>query len=153
MRKPVKIALAFAAACLIAGSAILVAVTPRAGWTTSKASNSGSRDYPDLAPRVYDLDPDNTLTLAVQVASGLPGWRVVRTDRAAGQITATVGVPPVLPLFTDDVVIRVSPEGRNTRLVIESASRIGRADLGENARHIRAFLRALDQRVNPVSPN
>ena len=41
-------------------------------------------------------------------------------------------------------MIRIRAEGSGARLDIRSASRIGRGDLGTNARRIRAFAQALN---------
>ena len=41
--------------------------------------------------------------------------------------------------FRDDVVIRVAPRGAGSRVDLRSLSRIGRGDLGANARRIREF--------------
>ena len=55
-------------------------------------------------------------------------------------------------LFTDDLTVTVSPEGNNSRVVIRSHSRVGRADLGMNARHIRKLQAAMDDKL-PVAQN
>jgi len=48
--------------------------------------------------------------------------------------------------FKDDVVIRVTPAAAGSRVDIRSKSRVGRSDLGANARRIRAFLAELAAR-------
>ena len=45
--------------------------------------------------------------------------------------------------FRDDVVVRVRPDGTGSRVDVRSVSRVGRSDLGTNARRIRAFLDSL----------
>ncbi len=45
--------------------------------------------------------------------------------------------------FRDDVVVRVRPDGAGSRVDVRSVSRVGRSDLGTNARRIRGFLDAL----------
>ena len=45
--------------------------------------------------------------------------------------------------FKDDVVIRITPAGSGSRVDVRSVSRVGRSDLGANARRIREFLRQL----------
>ena len=45
--------------------------------------------------------------------------------------------------FKDDIVIRVRPEGAGSRVDVRSVSRVGRGDVGTNARRIRDFLKAL----------
>ena len=45
--------------------------------------------------------------------------------------------------FKDDVVVRVRPEGAGSRVDVRSVSRVGRGDVGTNARRVRGFLEAL----------
>ena len=45
--------------------------------------------------------------------------------------------------FRDDVVVRVRPDGAGSRVDVRSVSRVGRSDLGTNARRIRGFMDAL----------
>ena len=53
---------------------------------------------------------------------------------------ALVGFEP----FSDDVVVRVQPEAASSsRVDVRSLSRVGKSDLGTNARRIREFLSRL----------
>jgi uncharacterized protein (DUF1499 family) len=67
------------------------------------------------------------------------GWRVVGDDVAAGRLEAIATTRWLR--FKDDVVVRLRdrPEG-GTRVDVRSKSRIGRSDLGTNARRIRTYL-------------
>jgi len=49
--------------------------------------------------------------------------------------------------FKDDVTVSVTEKAGRTVVNVRSRSRVGRADLGVNARRIRAYLRALDERL------
>jgi uncharacterized protein (DUF1499 family) len=66
------------------------------------------------------------------------GWRIVASappERRleASDTTRWFG-------FTDDIVVRVTAAANGSRIDVRSASRVGRSDLGVNARRIRAFL-------------
>ena len=50
--------------------------------------------------------------------------------------------------FYDDVVIRVSPLGRGSRIDVRSASRFGRHDLGANAARVRHILNEIVARAD-----
>ncbi len=72
------------------------------------------------------------------------GWEVVAADEAGRRIEATdttywFG-------FKDDVAIRVSamPDGMS-RVDVRSVSRVGRSDVGTNAKRIREFLANLNK--------
>ncbi len=45
--------------------------------------------------------------------------------------------------FKDDIVIRVTPLGEESRVDVRSVSRVGLSDIGTNAERIRKYLRAL----------
>ncbi len=125
-----------------------VLYVPGAGWATNDVATGESNSYPDLLPRRYDSSPENTLTYAAAAASGLRNWKVTRRDADAGKLF--VEVRTAIPLFTDDVTVTVTRAGANgdsSQVHIRSASRVGRADLGENSRHIRALQTAMDERL------
>jgi uncharacterized protein (DUF1499 family) len=77
---------------------------------------------------------------AVEAARAL-GWEIVAAVPADGRLEATDRTRWFG--FRDDVVVRVRPDGAGTRVDIRSVSRVGRSDLGTNARRIRAFVEAL----------
>jgi len=96
--------------------------------------------YPDLRAHRMNAAPADAFKRALQAAREM-GWEIVAEDAAAGRIEATdttfwFG-------FRDDVVIRVEADGAGSRIDVRSVSRVGRGDVGANARRIRAFLRAL----------
>jgi uncharacterized protein (DUF1499 family) len=98
------------------------------------------RGYPDLRPLMLSVPPDRAFA-RVEHASRSMGWRIVAAVPAEGRleasdITAWFG-------FTDDIVVRVTAAPNGSRIDVRSASRVGRSDLGVNARRIRAFLAAL----------
>jgi uncharacterized protein (DUF1499 family) len=96
--------------------------------------------YPDLAPLTLPLPPDRVFNRALDVA-GRMDWEVVGSDQSTGRIEATDTTPWFG--FKDDIVVRITPWGSGTRVDVRSVSRVGRSDIGTNARRIRDFLDAL----------
>ena len=96
--------------------------------------------YPDLKPAVLGVPPAQAFDRAVDAAKK-QGWEIVAAVPAAGRIEATDTTRWFG--FKDDVVIRVRPEGAGSRVDVRSVSRVGRGDVGTNARRIRGFLDAL----------
>jgi uncharacterized protein (DUF1499 family) len=97
--------------------------------------------YPDLGPVFLTAPPADAYQRALAVVRAR-GWEIVAADEPARRIEATdttfwFG-------FKDDVAIRVSalPDG-GSRVDVRSVSRVGRSDVGTNARRIRAFLEDL----------
>jgi hypothetical protein len=97
--------------------------------------------YPDLRSLVLASTPPADAFRRALDAARAEGWEIVAADSAAGRIeaTATTGWFG----FKDDVVVRIRPEGGGSVIAVRSVSRVGKSDVGTNARRIRAYLRRL----------
>lgn len=95
------------------------------------------RRYPHLVTATYPLTADKVFDTALAFAQSL-GWNIASADKPEGRIEATATTR--LLRFRDDVVIRIRATARGTLLDVRSASRVGRSDLGANARRITQFL-------------
>jgi len=97
--------------------------------------------YPDIAPVFLDASPDQAYQRALDLVRSR-GWDIVVADEAGDRIDATDAT--FWFGFKDDIAIRITamPEG-GSRVDIRSVSRVGRSDVGTNARRIREFLRDL----------
>jgi len=98
------------------------------------------RVYRDLAPLMLTLPPDRAFARAEGAARAL-GWRIVAAAPAEGRLEASDTTRWFG--FTDDIVVRVRAAPQGSLIDVRSASRVGRSDLGANARRIRAFLAAM----------
>ena len=96
--------------------------------------------YPDIKPAVLGVPPAQAFDRALDAAKK-QGWEIVAAVPAEGRIEATDTTRWFG--FKDDVVVRVRPEGAGSRVDVRSVSRVGRGDVGTNARRIRGFLDAL----------
>lgn len=95
--------------------------------------------YPDIRPLVSDLPPERAFERSRSVARQM-GWDIVDENPAEGRIEATATTRWFG--FKDDVVVRIAPAaGDGSRVDIRSVSRVGRSDVGTNARRIRTFLK------------
>jgi uncharacterized protein (DUF1499 family) len=124
-----------------------VAVLPRRHGAPNPAEHGGAglaaqqrAGYPDLGPARFTAPPARVFARAVDVARGL-GWEIVAAAPAEGRLEATDRTRWFG--FRDDVVVRVTADGPGARVDVRSVSRVGRSDLGTNARRIRSFLDAL----------
>ena len=93
--------------------------------------------YPDLKPIVVNEPPQAAFTRAVQAAQDM-GWSIVDKSPESLRIEATDTT--LWFGFKDDVVVRVTPAPTGSRIDVRSVSRVGKSDLGTNARRIEAFL-------------
>ena len=96
--------------------------------------------YPRVVPYESPLAPDALFAHALAAARDA-GWQIVAVVPAEGRIEATATT--LLFGFKDDVVIRVTPTPRGSRVDLRSESRVGESDLGVNAKRIESFLDAL----------
>ncbi|HET7230885.1 MAG TPA: DUF1499 domain-containing protein [Longimicrobium sp.] len=121
---------------------LIRALTRNRAWTDPESPDRRlrGREYPVPFTAVWDA--------VLETARSRPRWSVIQADARRGEIEveARTGVWR----FVDDVLIRISLDELGlTRVDMTSQSRVGRADLGVNARRIARFLHALDRRLVP----
>ena len=101
--------------------------------------------YPDIMSRVYAQPSEEVFAVVTEVATEL-GWEIVDADMEAGRVEATDTTQWFG--FKDDVVIRLTRStGNSTILDVRSKSRVGRSDIGVNARRIRSFTAMLNEKL------
>lgn len=93
--------------------------------------------YPDIRTVLVKAAPREAHQAAIDAARSL-GWEVIASDAASGRVEATDTTGWFG--FKDDVVVRVRPEGSGSRIDVRSVSRVGKSDLGANAKRVRQFL-------------
>lgn len=92
--------------------------------------------YPDLATIFTELPPEQAFANASELAEAL-GWEIYNSDPDNGLIEAQY--VSFWFGFKDDIVIRVRGLEVGSEVDLRSVSRVGRSDLGANAKRIRAF--------------
>lgn len=93
--------------------------------------------YPDIQPLLLQLPEQRAFQRALDAAKAM-GWEIVAAD-PTGRIEATART--FWFGFRDDVVIRLTPVGDRTVLDVRSVSRVGRGDVGTNAKRVREYLK------------
>ena len=123
---------------------LIRAITRNRAWTDPDSPDARLRGRDYAVPFVVVWEA------ALEIARSWKHWTVVQAEARRGEIQAEART--ALWKFVDDVWIRVSlDELGQTRVDVISQSRVGRADLGTNARRIARFLHALDRRLEPGS--
>jgi hypothetical protein len=124
-----------------------VAVLPLRRGAANPAEYGGAevaaqqqKGYPDIRPLVSSLPPTQLFPRALAAARGM-GWTIDAAVPAEGRIEATART--FWFGFRDDVVVRIRPQGAGSRLDVRSVSRVGKSDVGTNARRIRKYLDAV----------
>ncbi len=105
--------------------------------------NGETPEYHDIQPQYLPAPPEQVYEAALNAVRGF-GWEILEKDPATGRIEA-VATTRFLR-FKDDISIRIqAAEQGGSRVEMRSRSRVGRGDLGTNARRIRAFQEALQK--------
>jgi uncharacterized protein (DUF1499 family) len=107
-------------------------------------------EYPDIQPQRFTQPAAQVFDAASAVAHAAEGWEVTREDRATGVIEAVATTP--LMHFKDDVTITIAAAGDGATVNVRSHSRVGKGDLGANAKRIKLFQAELANRVPPARP-
>jgi uncharacterized protein (DUF1499 family) len=97
--------------------------------------------YPDIVPLFLNLSPAEAFERSLSTAKNL-GWKIISANAEKGLIEATdttfwFG-------FTDDIVIRISPQDKYSRVDLRSLSRVGKSDVGKNAKRVREFMKIME---------
>ncbi|HWH47529.1 MAG TPA: DUF1499 domain-containing protein [Burkholderiales bacterium] len=100
--------------------------------------------YPDIVTLIIPAEKGKVFP-AAEAALRAMKLHVVEANAAEGRIEATQ--TSMLYGFTDDVVVRIVSDGAGTKVDVRSKSRVGRSDLGQNAKRIRAFMRELHSQL------
>lgn len=96
--------------------------------------------YPDIEPLIVKAPKDKVFEAARQAISSM-GLEIVDANPTEGHIEAVD--TSLLYGFKDDMVVRIQESGDGTRVDVRSMSRVGRSDLGMNAKRIRTFMTRL----------
>lgn len=97
--------------------------------------------YPDLKGLSLNVDRATAYAKALAAIQTL-GWEIYHEDPVAGQIEAVD--TSFLFNFKDDVVVRLTVDGDSTIIDVRSVSRVGKGDLGANAKRIRKLLETIE---------
>ncbi|EGF31191.1 hypothetical protein IMCC9480_182 [Oxalobacteraceae bacterium IMCC9480] len=116
------------------------AVNP-AAYGGPEIADQQRRGYPDIVPLTLTVVPADAYARALAAVKKM-GWEIVADDAAGGRIEATATTRWFG--FKDDVVVRVLPAAGGSRIDVRSVSRVGKSDVGTNARRIRRFIAAIN---------
>ena len=115
-------------------------------------------EYSDLVPQSYRAEPERVFDAALHAIHRLSRWTLIAVHPEAGEIRAEART--LVLRFVDDIHIKIAsadtgaqelePLTKDPRTVVgvRSASRVGRADFGQNARNVRAFFAALNRQLS-----
>jgi uncharacterized protein (DUF1499 family) len=120
----------------------LRAGAPNALEHSQEVARQQRQAYPEIKPLILEMPAPQVFDRALQAARD-EGWEIVATDADAGRIEATDTT--AFFGFKDDIVVRLTSIGSRTVVDVRSVSRVGRGDLGTNARRVREYLARLSR--------
>jgi len=113
-------------------------------YAGEETANAQREAYPEIEPLLLSEDVQRVMDEAVLLVVNR-GWELVAINREEGRIEATENLAWFG--FKDDVVLRFTETEEGTRVDMRSKSRIGRSDVGVNAKRIEQFLDDLEDRL------
>jgi uncharacterized protein (DUF1499 family) len=105
-----------------------------------KVASEQLKAYPDIRPLLLNVSRDKAFEKALGAARRM-GWQIIDTDQGQGRIEASATT--FWFGFVDDVVMRITPAGSGSRVDVRSESRVGKSDVGANAKRIKIFLKEM----------
>lgn len=99
-----------------------------------------AKAYPHIKPLILNLSTEQAFQAALSAAREM-GWAIIAESPLEGRIEAVATTRWFG--FKDDIVIRITQAGEASRVDVRSVSRVGKSDLGTNAKRIAAFLTKL----------
>ena len=140
MKKRILLGIGAVIAVLIALRVVAALIWP----TIIDVRTGATPEYPELRAQRFALPQDRVYAAALAAAQGI-GWEITAQSAEKGEILA-VATTAVFR-FKDDVALNVTREADGTIVNMRSHSRIGKGDLGANARRIRDFQAELGRRL------
>ncbi len=96
--------------------------------------------YPDLQPLIVEAPAAAVFEAATRAVNSM-GMELVNASQTDLRVEATDTT--LLYGFKDDMVVRIVELDGTTQVDVRSKSRVGRSDLGQNAKRIRKFIALL----------
>lgn len=100
----------------------------------------GPSDNVAVAEWLLPEAPERVIASLKRAALTLPRWE---SQGEAGPVLWLTRRTRIFR-FVDDVTALAEAEGSGTRLLLRSASRVGKSDMGQNARNLQELRRAFD---------
>jgi uncharacterized protein (DUF1499 family) len=145
MKRQILTVIGIFVAIVVTGLLVAASIWP----VINEVETGATPEYPELQPRYYNADPERVFAQSRDAIDSMPRWNVVSAESASHTIQATHET--YVFGFIDDVTIWIEPVTEFvTRVRVRSASRVGQGDFGQNARNIRSFFSALDDRLGAV---
>ncbi len=103
--------------------------------------------YPELQPLRLDQSVTEVFDAAQAVVES-QAWELVGAERLDDGTARVEATDTTLWFgFKDDLIVRIQPDETGSRVDVRSKSRLGRSDVGANARRIELFMEKLQEEL------
>lgn len=113
------------------------------GLTVNRAEVSPDAEDPRLVSPVLAIPPSDVALRIRNWADSQPRWSIASTESSRNETRLHLTRRTRLFRFTDDVRVQLVAVESGTRVTAQSQSRLGKGDLGQNARNLRELLQAI----------
>jgi uncharacterized protein (DUF1499 family) len=133
---------------ILAGVVVVAAAAAFVAWPFLNVVETGrTPEYPDLQPRSYTQPPARVAREVEAAVTALPAWELTGSGSGPGGFAVQAVRTTRVFRFSDDVTVHVTGSGGGSEVSVRSSSRVGKWDLGQNARNVRELLGELDRRL------
>ena len=115
----------------------------RRDWTSNFAELSDQADDVELRPITVSGDPPSVAEKIRQWANQQPRWHFESVQDEGGMLVVHLTRATRLFRFIDDIHVKLVPSDEGTQIRAQSQSRVGKGDLGQNPRNLKALVRTL----------
>ncbi len=93
--------------------------------------------------RAYSANPGELTSAVERTIEKLPRWTLESSTNGELNATRQTG----LLRFTDDVTVHIVERASGSEAHFDSASRVGKGDLGQNPRNLKELLEAINEEL------
>ncbi|WP_242632250.1 DUF1499 domain-containing protein [Rubripirellula amarantea] len=114
------------------------------GLTTNVATLDPSASDPRLHPIDVSTPPSETAQAIAKWVESESLWKLESSDQGGDRVTMHLTRTTRVLRFVDDMHLELTPTATGTRISGKSKSRVGKGDLGQNARNLIELRRGLE---------
>lgn len=120
-------------------------------WTTNHAQLQATSTDPLLRPQTLSGPPTAIADALESEIGRLAPWSLIAREQQAGEVRLHLTHRTRLLRFVDDVHVTLTADEGATRVTASSRSRVGKGDLGQNPRNLKALVEILLSISSPSS--
>ena len=114
-------------------------------WTTNFAETDSDASDPELRPLMLNQSSGDVAAKIRQWAEAHRDWQVTEVQNDSESTKMHLTRTTLIMRFVDDVRVTINDEGQGVIVQASSQSRVGKGDLGQNPRNLKALLKGIQE--------